>query len=82
MEQPASNALMVQEPKQCPECAKTDVFVDWWFNHKAQKEEVFVRCTKCGTLGEPGNDEAHAVELWNSQEHVKDQASNNQVVSF
>lgn len=56
-------ALMAPELKcQCG----AEPFVDWWINLKGVME-VFVRCNKCGKIGQSADTEDGAILAWDGQ---------------
>jgi len=46
------------------QCGSDKAFVDWWYNHKACKQETFVRCQVCGKIGPSADTEDEAMMLW------------------
>jgi hypothetical protein len=41
-------------------------FVDWWKSFQGE-DQIFVRCSKCGTLGSNEPTEALSIESWNKE---------------
>lgn len=65
MELHVKSAYMeLTEPLPC-KCGGS-TFVDWWKSFQGE-EQVFVRCSKCGSFGKDEETEEQAVESWNKE---------------
>ena len=46
------------------QCGSENAYIDWWYNHRENRAETFVRCPDCRKIGESADTEAKAVMLW------------------